>query len=346
MSGRHDVTAAAAWIKQMNRNQQSELSYQIAETYVMQRPEEALAWALSISRSPGRNLWSRMVGIIAQRDPDEAMRLAQSVENPAQRAKALGEIVATMSEQDPERAMAQLEKLPAGRARQEAVYEIAAKMGNQPVEAAIAWLDSVKDPQIRMNVAGSLISSLMDRDIDKATSMLDRVPKDLRSAWVSTAANKYAYADPERGMQWLAKFRDDPDYPAVLGNFARALAGSNPEAALELVDRTADGKQRDEIFRKVLGFAASAAPETARVGWTRFQTPLSGVQQLAALAQCGCNTIPLQRGNGYCPSQPRPAAIAPWYGSRAGPDPSTTSCRSSTRSSRRLNRCRRSCSLR
>jgi hypothetical protein len=281
---RHDVTAAAAWIKQLNRNQQSELSYQIAETYVTQQPEQALAWALSISRSLGKNLWSRMVGIIAQRDPDEAMRLAQSVDNPAQRARALGEIAATMAERDPERAMAQLEKLPVGRARREAVYEIAAKMGNQSAEAAIAWLDSIKDPEIRMSAAGSLMSSLMNRDIDNATSMLDRVPKDLRSTWLSTAANAYASADPERGEQWLAKFRDDPDYPAMLRDFAVALAGSNPEAALELVDRAADGKQRDELFGNVLTFAAFTAPEAATRWLDKISDP---AQRGAALGSIG-----------------------------------------------------------
>ena len=283
---RHDVAAAAKWIASLPQDQQSGMSYQIAETYVTQQQDAALAWALSISRSPGRNLWSRMVGIIAQHDLDRALSLAQAAPTSVQRQRATGEIITTLAEHDPQQAIAMMDKLPVGRGRLETQMNVADKMARHGPEVALAWLDTVKEQEARINIAGSLMSSVIERDPEAAAGMLDRVPKDLRPQWLMIMANRYAHADPERGQQWLARLRDDPAYPQALGQFAASLANSNAEAALELVDRAAEGSQRDEVLRRVLPNATASAPEVA----TRWVDKISDPAQRAAAVQSVAGT--------------------------------------------------------
>jgi hypothetical protein len=178
-----------------------------------------------------------------------------------QRQRATTEIISTLAEGDPQQAIAMMDKLPAGRIRFEAQMEVANKMAQHGTDVALAWLETIKEPQARQSIANSLANQLIERGPEAMASTLDRVPKDVRSMWLMTIANHYAHADPERGQQWLARMRDDPGYPQALGQFAAVLANINAEAALELVDRVSEGRQRDAVLQRVLPNAATSSPE-------------------------------------------------------------------------------------
>ena len=215
---RTDPTGAAQWIQAQGQASLSRLAYQIAAPYVTQKPDEALAWALRVSRSPGKNLWSHMVGIIAEQNPEGALQLALSAESPAQRTQALSAVIGAIAARDPALAMSQLEKLPPGQMRTQALTQIGMRVAEGSPERSLEWLKGIEDPQARRQVAQQVVGRIAQRDDAAATRLLDRVPDDLRGAWIRGIGNAYVNAgDFEQGAQWAKRFQDDPIYVSLVG---------------------------------------------------------------------------------------------------------------------------------
>lgn len=261
---RYDPSSAALWAEGQDRRLQGRLAFPIAEAYVSQQPAEALAWALRISRSPERNLWSYMLGRMAVWNPQEALRLAQAAENPRQRHAAIGSVLSSIAARDPGLAISELEKLPAGRARARASVRIAMAIGETAPAAAIDWLASLEDPQARLEGLANLGASLARQDVGTAALLLDRVPEDSRHAWIQNVAGAYVQSDVAKGIEWVRRFQEDPQYRNILGEFAVQLAASNPDAAIELVDRSVVGKERDQILADMVTMTGrTLSPEIA-----------------------------------------------------------------------------------
>jgi hypothetical protein len=259
--GRHDPGAAAEWIEAMDVNMQGRFAYRIADAYVAQQPEEALSWALRISRSPGKNLWSQMIGHMATYDPNDALRRAMAADNPAQRNQAMSRALTAIAARDPALAMRHLEKLPAGRARTRASMEVGMQIAQVHPGTAIDWLREIDDPRTRMEVGGAIAGQLAGSDVEMAAQLIDRVPKEMRAPWIMHVAHAYANLDVEKGVQWVSSHRDDAH--GVIQQFSQAVAMRNPDSAWDVAERLTDGKDRDQILGGVLATIAQQSPESA-----------------------------------------------------------------------------------
>jgi hypothetical protein len=261
---RFDPAGAAQWIESLERRGQARLAYEIADAYVAQQPDEALAWALRISRSPGRNLWSHMVGLLAQQNPQEALRLARSAENPAQRDQAMGAVLGAIAAQDPALAISYLDDVPAGAQRTVTAVQIAMQMAEKSPEAALDWIGNLDDRQARAQGLNELGNRLVWEDVDAAARLVDRVPDEQRQWWISNVARAYVFQDVDRGIQWVRRFENEPGYDNIVRQFASELAVRSPDAALDLVERTATGRERDQMLADmVMSGAGKQSPETA-----------------------------------------------------------------------------------
>jgi hypothetical protein len=258
---RFDPAGAAGWIATVEPGLQGQLAYQIADAYLAQQPDEALAWALRIARSPGRNLWSHMVGEIARENHERAWQLAQGAENPAQRMKASGAVIDAIAARDPALAMSYLQKLPPGMYRNRIAVEVGSTVAFNSPAAAISWLESIDDNRMRIEVANNMGYNLAPRDVEMAVQLVDRVPKEARDQWVQAIAMSYANFDPAAGADWLARYRDVPEH--VLQTFAANVADSEEDVTLDLVERFTDDRQREVVLRGLLPKIAQQAPETA-----------------------------------------------------------------------------------
>jgi hypothetical protein len=260
--GRSDPAGAAQWIERQNPNLQAELAYRIADAYVGQQPQEALNWALRISRSPGRPLWAHTLGQMAAYDPHEALRIALSADNSTQRNAALSSVLRMIAKSDPALAMSELDKLPAGNARSEAAGEIAQQMAQASLASAVDWLNSLDAAASRQ--AWSNTGAFMAyRDPDGAVELLDRVPQEVRSQWIGMIGTVYAQNDPAKAVQWVRKFEDEPGYTMIVQQVVMNAAGMDPDAALDYIGRLAQGKQREQILAEFMPMIAHQQPETA-----------------------------------------------------------------------------------
>jgi DNA polymerase IIIc chi subunit len=259
-----DPAGAAQWVEALPRRRQARLAYQIADAFVAQQPGEALAWALRISRTPGRNLWSHMIGLLAQQNPQEALRIAKAAESPAQRSRAMAAALRTIAAQDPALAISYLEDIPAGPERAQTAVEIAFKMAETSPETALEWVASLSDRQARMMVIMNLSSRMAWEDVEAAAQLVDRVPQEARQHWIANVAEAYVEQDPAQAIQWVRQFESEATYESIVSQFASSLAMRDPEAAFELVEGATDGAQRDQMLVNILmSGAAQQSPETA-----------------------------------------------------------------------------------
>lgn len=260
---RYDPAGAAQWIERQSVRLQGQFAYRVADAYVGQRPQEALDWALRISRSPGKNLWSYMLRQMALNDPQEALRIALASENPAQRNNALSGVLSSIATTNPTLAMNHLDKVPAGRMRTQVIMEIASRLAETSITSAVDWLNDLEDTGMRRQAWMQISSAIAYRDADGAAEMIDRVPKEAREAWIGSVAGAYAQSDPTKAIQWVRRFQDEPNYPQMVQQVVMNAAGNNPELVLDIIDRTADGKQREQLLAGVMPMLAHTAPESA-----------------------------------------------------------------------------------
>lgn len=258
---RHNPSEAARWVEGLSRQDQGRYAYRIAEAYVAQKPSEALAWGLRLAGSPERYLWSSMLGEMAKYDPDQALQIAQSAESPAQRAQAMGKVLAAIAQTNPSLAMTHLLKLPSGGMRSEILGEIARSVAALTPTQALDWLNDIDERSVQLEAANSLGWALSSRNAEAAAQLVDRIPKDARANWITAVALGYATSDVEKGRQWVRRYGNEGAQTAM--QFARAVASRNPDAAVQLVEDVADDRERDLLLRGLLPPLAEHSPALA-----------------------------------------------------------------------------------
>jgi hypothetical protein len=258
---RQNPSEAARWVEGLSRADQGRYAYRVADAYLAQKQGEALAWALRLSASPRRFLWSNMLGQMAKYDPDQALQIAQAAESPAQRAQALGKVLAGIAETNPSMAMEQLRKLPPGEMRGEVLSEIAGSVATLTPSAALDWLNDIDDKSLQNDAAQSLGWQLARRNVEGAAQLIDRIPKEARPSWITAVALAYADVDVEKGRQWIRKYANEPGDAAF--QFARTVAARSPEQAVQLVEGIVDDQERDRLLRGLLPPLAGHSPALA-----------------------------------------------------------------------------------
>ncbi len=258
----YDPAGAAQWIERQNPGVRAQLTYQIADAYVGQQPQQALDWALTNSRSSGKELWAYMLRHMALYDPQEALRIALATENTMQRNAALSGVLPAIAAIDPALATSLLEKVPAGTMRQQVIAEVAQRMAQTSIANAVDWLTSLGgagDQQAWMNISGTVAY----RNPDAAAEFVDRVPKHARTQWIANVAGAYAQSDPDKAIQWARKFQDEPGYPRIVQQLSMSISYNDPEFTLQMIERLVDGKQRQRVIASILPMIAQQAPEIA-----------------------------------------------------------------------------------
>ena len=258
---RQNPSEAARWVEGLSRQDQARYAYRVADAYVAQKPSEALAWALRLAGSPQRYLWSSMLGQMAKYDPDQALQIAQAADSPAQRAQAMGKVLAAIAQTNPSMAMTHLQKMPSGRMRSEILGEVARGVATLSPTAALDWLNDIDDDTMQLEAAQSLGWALSRRNVEAAAQLVDRVPKEARANWITAVALGYAEFDVEKGFQWVRRYANDG--VDVASQFARAVASRNPELAMQLVSGVTDDQERDRLLGGLLRPLAENSPAQA-----------------------------------------------------------------------------------
>ena len=257
---RQNPSEAGRWVEGLSRPDQARYAYRVADAYVAQKPSEALAWALRLAGSPQRYLWSSMLGQMAKYDPDQALQIAQAADSPAQRAQAMGKVLAAIAQTDPSMAMTQLLKLPSGRMRSEILGEVARSVATLSPTAALDWLNDIDDDSMQLEAAQSLGWALSRRNVEAAAQLVDRVPKEARANWITAVALGYAEFDVEKGRQWVRRYGNESASTSRRSSRASSLRVT-PSSRCSSIGDVTDDQERDRLLR-----GAAAASRRALSG--------------------------------------------------------------------------------
>ena len=272
---------------------------------------------------------------MAKYDPDQALQIAQAADSPAQRAQAMGKVLAAIAQTNPSMAMTHLLKLPPGEMRSEILGEVARSVATLSPTAALDWLNDIDDDSMQLEAAQSLGWALSRRNVEAAAQLVDRVPKEARANWITAVALGYAEFDVEKGRQWVRRYGNEARRAS---QFARTVASRNPELAMQLVDDVTDDQERDRLLRGLLRAArralAGAGGALGGESHGRASTRTRSIGEVASIwAQYD---LPAARKWVLSLSDgPAEGSSAHDAGLSRAADRSTTCCRSSTRSRRR-----------
>ncbi len=270
---------------------------------------------------------------MAKYDPDQALQLAQAAESPAQRAQAMGKVLAAIAQTNPSMAMVAAAEAAAGEMRSEILGEVATERRDADAHRC-ARLAQRHQRQVdaQLEAAQSLGCALARRDVEAAADMIDRVPKDARAQldhvgraglcgrWIREgpavgpqlrqrgARPRFSSrawslrAIPSIAVQLVdGRERRPGARPAVRG-LLPPLAEHSPALAARWAERVTDDRARSRSIGEVAGI------------WAQYDLPAARKWILSL------DDGPSKDAGTHSPG---PAARV---------DPSTTCCRSSTRS--------------
>jgi hypothetical protein len=116
---------------------------------------------------------------IAARDPAMAINLAEKIDNPVLRGKAISMASFVWSTQDPEGALAWAVALDDASLRDETIPNIITSMAATNPDLALEFTLQQEDKKIRDHALSGIIAQLAHLDPDEAFNFLDRIPPEL-----------------------------------------------------------------------------------------------------------------------------------------------------------------------
>lgn len=260
----HDARAAARWLGTNMGKANRSVAIQIASRYGALEPEEAVAWGQRVDRTGNRGVVGMALAGYAERNPQEALRLAMGIESEQHRNGAISAVLSAIARTDPQFAMANLDKAAGTRWRGQTAAAIAYELARTDPRGAVEWLTKqVDDTDTTSHALMMLASGMADQDVEVAAALTEQVPADMRVSWISSVVGYYAAQDPEAAMRWIRSFQNDPNYEQILAQAAPQLSMVDAQAAFEMAASLPDAKQRDQALVNMMSRGPMRSPETA-----------------------------------------------------------------------------------
>lgn len=270
--GREDPLAAFAYAESMPiGDERTQLLHSVAMGYGRQDPDAALAWVGTLIQAP-TDLQASVIAGIAQVDPVRALDLAFAEEPQptngfrfARGRFSMLNAVVNSALTSPDIAVTDvLERVAAlssDNERRNALQRLTQVWLRNDPRSVFDWVTTegnVSDPSVFSQLAQNLARS----DPAMAASYTDRVPAGLRNAWIANVAQNYARLSPQKAVDWLSQFRDEPAYAAGVAAIVHRAVDFDPPAAANLLATLND------TGRNTQQAAASVAS-----GWARRDEP-------------------------------------------------------------------------
>lgn len=242
-----------------NHSRRRETREMIIDYLAMADPRKALEVREEL---PNKGIFSKAMRQLGRNNPEEALRLRESLSNSTDRSDALTAIFVGASEVDPAGAFALLKKTAeAGPQHYHEVFDNWAEM--DPVTAArmALTIEASAERREALKIVGQ---EWAERDPE---AVLDWVSDTDLSAYEretirNSALNAYARRDAKAAMALLETL-DSTTRNRVLPNVVRELIEEDPSAASEWLRRAPEGFSKYRVINEVGYVFANEAPEMA-----------------------------------------------------------------------------------
>lgn len=197
-----------------------------------------------------------------------------------------GALVTAMAQKDPDAALALLESIPDSPENRELLAHGAQSFLNggsqNRLEELIAKASSKMRPFL---IEAGFPSAFGDRggsDLQKWIGRLNELPAERRVDAAGTLARNWATNDPEGATQWAFSLQEPQQRSQAIGSAVGAWSATDGREAAEWIDSLPTGADRDIAAVSLIGTVGRSEPETAWTWALSVQTPQQRQQALQA----------------------------------------------------------------
>lgn len=203
--------------------------------------------------------------IWAGKDSGAAMAWANSLENPAQRSRAVASVLGGLAAKDPDAAFAGLASLPE-KDRKTGIQSIFQTLADQNLDVALEKAGALTEPDDLLSAFRSLISgSRYGGEIDpsKLQGLVDKLPAGGERTELlqnmGSLARTYSPAELDAMLQGYS----EADRGIIRASVIRNIAYEDPKRALELMKQQPDSAHNREFFSEISYSLARQDPQAA-----------------------------------------------------------------------------------
>ncbi len=227
-------------------------------------PEAAIRWAQTSHTGDGPNPY--LPGIIrgiAQADPARATELLASLPRSEERGKGLDFILPHLLEQGSDATRSWISSITDETLRNGAMIRAADKLAQTDPEGTASWLlaNPGEASQRRMD---DVYSAWASKDQQAALSSISQLPVgEMRSDALRGIVSTVAVGDPNAAISLMDRYPNDVN-DQMIQNFVWHSSGNDPAVAASQIARIGDEKERDQMYRRMLGNWIERDPTSAQ----------------------------------------------------------------------------------
>ena len=203
-----DVDTAARLIDRVPKDMRPHWIHEVAQAYAEFDPEQGLEWVdrwLDEAPNARMNFMQRL----AMRSPEEALELADRIDEGDERDQVMTQVIGMLAMQSPDAAARQMGAIRDESARMRAAGALAAGWARHDQQAASKWARSLESGRVRDTALGGVAAHIQEID-DVLEVIGDIQSPDLQMHAVFSAAARRGRTDPEGTRALLRRYPLDP----------------------------------------------------------------------------------------------------------------------------------------
>ncbi|MBM3475942.1 MAG: hypothetical protein FJX75_21955 [Armatimonadetes bacterium] len=230
---------------------------------------------------------------------DQALALAQSVPDRAERADAVGRVAGEIARYDPKRALQELKKDFETHEASSAMARAAEVLARDNRLLGLATLLRVKEISTLMVALSRIVAMEIISDYDEARKIVDHVEPITVQRMVEREVTRVVWADVpgdratavDAALRWAQGVADPVTRDESLAFAAEGAATLDVTRAQSIADGIRDVEPRDLALRLIVQQVAASDVDAAQALMGRIQTPLqrglAGAEVVGGLAKAG-----------------------------------------------------------
>jgi len=261
----------------------------VATGWAWDNPKDALTWASTLPPADSAALKNALISA-SQKDPALAAQYIGNLTNASARSDAILAISNAWSgsfrstiDTDPAAALAWLDQVATGTTYDNAVKDIFSNLAQTNPAAAAALIANITDPSDRSAAIAQTVARWLTKNPQDALSWAASLPDTdavARATAVQSIVANWSGKNLSDAIAYAQSNLSPEAMLAVTPTFAKAMAKTDPQAALNWVNTLPDSTAKDQSISTILVGVASSDFQTA---WAYTQTMPDGTGRTAAM---------------------------------------------------------------
>ena len=271
-----DPMAALAYAKANTRSNFA--TGTILTTWASNDPEAAIRWAETNHQGDGANPYlASIIRSLAGTDPVRATQLLTGMPKSQERGEALDAMMPHLLTQDNTAVRAWIEALPDASLKDGAMMRSATTLAATDPAGTASWL-AANPGKASQYMMDDVYAVWAGNDLQGAISTISSVPDPKnRSNALRGVVNNLAGSDPQAALSLMNRYPNDVS-DRMVQQFVWHSFGSDPSLAINQINRITDEGQRNDMYSRMVGSWLSKDPNAANA-WLQSNPLPAAVQQ-------------------------------------------------------------------